>query len=307
MYGSSFRMETRRPRALSNRPMLAAVMPLPREEVTPPVTKTYFAMGRGPPGVFLMLSETPRKGNLRPRVREVAPRPGQPLRFLSPGADPARHQSPRPPCGWRRARRLRPTRRASPSGAHPAAAGVAAGVGVDAERAPSWNVRAPFTSGVWPKTTRWMPACSKPVKAPLRHGVSKKSPDPEVLLRRPAEVVEVRPRRQAAVHEQDVAPADGMNEAAEPGEESRGAHLQLAKRGPGIGGSSTAQPYASSVAPPPYASQTSTSSLAPIPSWYRRCSWLPRAKRARLPADAASSSRRRRSATTRGLSSPRSR
>ena len=26
--------------------MLAAVMPLPSEEVTPPVTKTYFAMGR---------------------------------------------------------------------------------------------------------------------------------------------------------------------------------------------------------------------------------------------------------------------
>jgi hypothetical protein len=43
MYGSSFRMETWRPRALRRRPMLAAVMPLPSEEVTPPVTKTYFA------------------------------------------------------------------------------------------------------------------------------------------------------------------------------------------------------------------------------------------------------------------------
>ena len=40
--------------------MLAAVMPLPSEEVTPPVTKTYFAMGRGPPGVFRMLSATGR-------------------------------------------------------------------------------------------------------------------------------------------------------------------------------------------------------------------------------------------------------
>ena len=30
--------------------MLAAVMPLPREEVTPPVTKTYFAMGRSSGG-----------------------------------------------------------------------------------------------------------------------------------------------------------------------------------------------------------------------------------------------------------------
>src|SRR3954451_4580461 len=46
MYGSSLRIDTRRPRALSRRPTLAAVMPLPREEVTPPVTKTYFAMGR---------------------------------------------------------------------------------------------------------------------------------------------------------------------------------------------------------------------------------------------------------------------
>ena len=37
-------------------PTLAAVMPLPRLLVTPPVTKTYFAMGRGSSGVFLMLS-----------------------------------------------------------------------------------------------------------------------------------------------------------------------------------------------------------------------------------------------------------
>src|SRR5215203_1234421 len=46
MYGSSLRIETLRPRALNRRPALAAVMPLPREEVTPPVTKTYFAMGQ---------------------------------------------------------------------------------------------------------------------------------------------------------------------------------------------------------------------------------------------------------------------
>src|SRR4051794_25817291 len=52
MYGSSLRIETLRPRALSRRPMLAAVMPLPREEVTPPVTKTYFAMGRILRGFF---------------------------------------------------------------------------------------------------------------------------------------------------------------------------------------------------------------------------------------------------------------
>src|SRR5215203_2044901 len=52
MYGSSLRIETLRPRALSRRPALAAVMPLPREEVTPPVTKTYLAMGRVLRGFF---------------------------------------------------------------------------------------------------------------------------------------------------------------------------------------------------------------------------------------------------------------
>ncbi len=63
MYGSSFRMETFRPRAFSSRPMLAAVIPLPSEEVTPPVTKTYFDMGRAPPGVFRMLPKMAPAGN----------------------------------------------------------------------------------------------------------------------------------------------------------------------------------------------------------------------------------------------------
>src|SRR5438093_2045505 len=44
MYGSSFRMETGTPRALRMRPIEAAVMPLPRELVTPPVTKTYLGI-----------------------------------------------------------------------------------------------------------------------------------------------------------------------------------------------------------------------------------------------------------------------
>src|SRR5689334_1696202 len=48
MYGSSLMIETERPRLLSSRPMLAAVMPLPSEEVTPPVTKTYFAIASRP-------------------------------------------------------------------------------------------------------------------------------------------------------------------------------------------------------------------------------------------------------------------
>ena len=37
---------------MRSRPTLAAVMPLPSEEVTPPVTKTYFAMGSVLRGFF---------------------------------------------------------------------------------------------------------------------------------------------------------------------------------------------------------------------------------------------------------------
>src|SRR5579859_2200726 len=43
-YGSSFWRETLRCRAFRMFPIEAAVMPLPREETTPPVTKTYFDM-----------------------------------------------------------------------------------------------------------------------------------------------------------------------------------------------------------------------------------------------------------------------
>jgi hypothetical protein len=45
-------MLTEIPRALRSRPMLAAVMPLPRELVTPPVTKTYFDTGQVLRGFF---------------------------------------------------------------------------------------------------------------------------------------------------------------------------------------------------------------------------------------------------------------
>src|SRR5439155_9494235 len=43
-YGSSFWRETLSRRAFRMFPIEAAVMPLPREETTPPVTKTYFDM-----------------------------------------------------------------------------------------------------------------------------------------------------------------------------------------------------------------------------------------------------------------------
>src|SRR6478735_5708859 len=45
MYGSSFCMVTRRPRALSNRPSEEAVRPFPRALATPPVTKMCFVTG----------------------------------------------------------------------------------------------------------------------------------------------------------------------------------------------------------------------------------------------------------------------
>src|SRR6188474_2278650 len=50
-------METGIPLALRIRPMEAAVMPLPSELVTPPVTKTYFGIGLETSGVFPMIQE----------------------------------------------------------------------------------------------------------------------------------------------------------------------------------------------------------------------------------------------------------
>src|SRR5919107_4700952 len=61
MYGSSWRMETERPRALRMRPMLAAVIPLPSEEVTPPVTKTYFDMVGASRGFFECCRKWPQR------------------------------------------------------------------------------------------------------------------------------------------------------------------------------------------------------------------------------------------------------
>jgi hypothetical protein len=43
--------------------MLAAVMPLPSEEVTPPVTKTYFAMGQVLRGFFRCYRKVLRTSN----------------------------------------------------------------------------------------------------------------------------------------------------------------------------------------------------------------------------------------------------
>jgi hypothetical protein len=44
IYGSNFCIATDSPRLFSSLPNDAAVMPLPKEETTPPVTKIYFAI-----------------------------------------------------------------------------------------------------------------------------------------------------------------------------------------------------------------------------------------------------------------------
>ena len=44
MYGSNFCIVTRKPLACSNFANEAEIIPLPKDEVTPPVTKTYFAI-----------------------------------------------------------------------------------------------------------------------------------------------------------------------------------------------------------------------------------------------------------------------
>src|SRR4029079_17337702 len=82
MYGSSLRMETERPRLLSGRPMLAAVMPLPSDDVTPPVTKTYFATGLVLRGFFRCYRNGAVGANAgrppdRPRCGAQATHPGR--------------------------------------------------------------------------------------------------------------------------------------------------------------------------------------------------------------------------------------
>jgi len=44
MYGSNFWMVTLNPRACNNFAREAETMPLPNDEVTPPVTKMYFVI-----------------------------------------------------------------------------------------------------------------------------------------------------------------------------------------------------------------------------------------------------------------------
>src|SRR4051812_17495710 len=114
MYGSSFRIETWRPRALSNRPMLAAVMPFPREEVTPPVTKTYFATGQVLRGFFECYRKVvPEARRIRgrgraPIVRRTLQRtvepPATPLQTTKSSVRRSDHASGATTDGWRAGR-----------------------------------------------------------------------------------------------------------------------------------------------------------------------------------------------------------
>src|SRR5258708_38781652 len=68
-YGSSFCRETVRWRAFRMFPMDAAVIPLPSEETTPPVTKTYFDIETSRAVFQILPGRTPRQ--TFPRVKGV--------------------------------------------------------------------------------------------------------------------------------------------------------------------------------------------------------------------------------------------
>ena len=74
--------------------MLAAVMPLPRLLATPPVTKTYFDMGQGSSGVFLMLSER-GPGRKSAMSRQMSQRTNAPRHVDLPPSDVTARVTPR--------------------------------------------------------------------------------------------------------------------------------------------------------------------------------------------------------------------
>src|SRR3989441_5935640 len=67
-YGSSFCRETVRWRAFRMFPIDAAVIPLPSEETTPPVTKTYFDI-EDPPGGFSNVTGDGGRPNVDDEIR----------------------------------------------------------------------------------------------------------------------------------------------------------------------------------------------------------------------------------------------
>src|SRR6187200_640412 len=81
IYGSNFWTWTFRPRAFRSRPSEAAVMPLPRDETTPPVTNTYF-VGRArisvPSGSAAPLHGRERQARQERREPRKPSLPGRP-------------------------------------------------------------------------------------------------------------------------------------------------------------------------------------------------------------------------------------
>src|SRR5207253_5521338 len=100
MYGSSFWRETLRPRAFRMVPIDAAVIPLPMEETTPPVTKTYFGTGilfyPGQPSaarcLFWILRRVFHGAHDVVRSSSVSLRPDRQLRDRRAGLDQRRHR-----------------------------------------------------------------------------------------------------------------------------------------------------------------------------------------------------------------------
>src|SRR5215207_5591558 len=78
-YGSNFCIETRKPRATSSLPRLAAVRPLPSQEATPPVTKRCLVnLTRGPTGLQPIARPAPTTNDPPSRKPEGAPSSDQP-------------------------------------------------------------------------------------------------------------------------------------------------------------------------------------------------------------------------------------
>src|SRR5713101_7065670 len=99
-YGSSFWSETLRWRAFRMFPIDAAVIPLPSEETTPPVTKTYFDIG-DLQGGFSNLTGSEPFSNTRPSPMGGTP----PLRRRAWQSQLPAHPPANPlPCGEREVR-----------------------------------------------------------------------------------------------------------------------------------------------------------------------------------------------------------
>src|SRR3989441_9464356 len=90
-YGSSFWSETLRWRAFRMFPMDAAVIPLPSEETTPPVTKTYFDIDDLQGGFSNLTGSGPAVNigaalvRLLARLLAPGPRPWSRTRLTTPG------------------------------------------------------------------------------------------------------------------------------------------------------------------------------------------------------------------------------